>query len=271
MSMVLWPFFGGGPMGKAPIELAGGDGVALHAVACHPQQEMVAGGFADGLVVLADIASAGPAGRRPRARRGLGAGLEPGRHASGDRHGDRLRRAGRFQQEVRAMDERTLATDTASLYERDFFAWCMAQAEALRGAGTGGAMVLDYENLAEEIESLGKSERRELASRLGNILEHLVKLQHSPAVEPRAGWVATVRRERRDVELLLEDSPSLERELPALIKRETMRAVRDTVREMSERGGIGKALAATVAAECGSYTVEQVVGDWFPGLESPAV
>ncbi len=169
------------------------------------------------------------------------------------------------------MDERTLATDTASLYERDFFAWCMAQAEALRGAGTGGAMVLDYENLAEEIESLGKSERRELASRLGNILEHLVKLQHSPAVEPRAGWVATIRRERRDVELLLEDSPSLERELPALIKRAAMRAVRDTVREMSERGEIGKALAATIAAECGSYTVEQVVGDWFPSLESPAV
>ena len=56
-AMVLWPFFGGGPMGKAPIELAGGDGVACTRVASHPQQEMVAGGFADGLVVLADINS----------------------------------------------------------------------------------------------------------------------------------------------------------------------------------------------------------------------
>ncbi len=56
-AMVLWPFFGGGPMGKAPIELAGGDGIVCTRVAAHPQQEMVAGGFADGLVVLADINS----------------------------------------------------------------------------------------------------------------------------------------------------------------------------------------------------------------------
>ncbi|HEX4172813.1 MAG TPA: WD40 repeat domain-containing protein, partial [Acetobacteraceae bacterium] len=56
-SMVLWPFFGGGPMGKAPIELAGGDGITCTCVAAHPQQEMVAGGFADGLLVLAEINS----------------------------------------------------------------------------------------------------------------------------------------------------------------------------------------------------------------------
>jgi WD40 repeat protein len=56
-AMVLWPFFGGGPMGKAPLELAGGDGILCTQVACHPQQEMVAGGFADGLVVVAAIDS----------------------------------------------------------------------------------------------------------------------------------------------------------------------------------------------------------------------
>ena len=56
-AMVLWPFFGGGPMGKAPMELAGGDGVLCTRVACHPREEIVAGGFADGLVVLADVNS----------------------------------------------------------------------------------------------------------------------------------------------------------------------------------------------------------------------
>jgi hypothetical protein len=56
-SVVLWPFFGGGPMGKAPTELAGGDAVVCTAVACHPQQEVVAAGFGDGLVVLAEIGS----------------------------------------------------------------------------------------------------------------------------------------------------------------------------------------------------------------------
>jgi WD40 repeat protein len=53
--IVLWPFFGGGPMGKQPTELAGGDGVLCSAVACHPQMDACAAGFSDGLVVLADI------------------------------------------------------------------------------------------------------------------------------------------------------------------------------------------------------------------------
>ena len=56
-AMVLWPFFGGGPMGKAPLELAGGDGIICTQVACNPANEVVAGGFADGLVVVADINS----------------------------------------------------------------------------------------------------------------------------------------------------------------------------------------------------------------------
>jgi WD40 repeat protein len=54
-SVVMWPFFGGGPMGRAPKELAGGDRVTCTMVACHPQHEAVAAGFSDGLVVLADI------------------------------------------------------------------------------------------------------------------------------------------------------------------------------------------------------------------------
>ena len=57
-AIVLWPFTGGGPMGKAPTELAGADGVLCTQVACHPQHEAVAAGFSDGMVVLADIPSA---------------------------------------------------------------------------------------------------------------------------------------------------------------------------------------------------------------------
>ena len=56
-SVVMWPFFGGGPMGKTPSELAGGDNVLCTRVAFHPQQEMVAAGFSDGLVVVADVGS----------------------------------------------------------------------------------------------------------------------------------------------------------------------------------------------------------------------
>jgi WD40 repeat protein len=56
-ALVLWPFFGGGPMGKAPLELAGGAGSSiLRRLACHPLHEVVAAGFEDGLVVMVDIA-----------------------------------------------------------------------------------------------------------------------------------------------------------------------------------------------------------------------
>ena len=57
-AVVLWPFHGGGPMGKPPIELAGGDGVNCSTIAVHPSHDAVAAGFADGLVVMADINSA---------------------------------------------------------------------------------------------------------------------------------------------------------------------------------------------------------------------
>lgn len=56
-AVVLWPFFGGGPMGKPPLELAAGAGVLVTRVACHPAEDVVAAGFADGMVIIADIAS----------------------------------------------------------------------------------------------------------------------------------------------------------------------------------------------------------------------
>jgi WD40 repeat protein len=57
-ALVLWPFFGGGPMGKAPLELAASNGRILKRVACHPNLEAVAAGFEDGMVLMADIARA---------------------------------------------------------------------------------------------------------------------------------------------------------------------------------------------------------------------
>jgi sugar (pentulose or hexulose) kinase len=67
-------------------------------------------------------------------------------------------------------------TDTAAdLYGRDFVRWAEAQAAALRAAARAGAILpLDWEHLAEEVEDLAQSQRRELRSRLGTILEHLL-------------------------------------------------------------------------------------------------
>jgi hypothetical protein len=81
----------------------------------------------------------------------------------------------------------------SALYDRDFFLWTQEQAAALRRAKDSN-LPLDWGNLAEEIESLGKSDRRELRSQIRQILRHLFRLAASPAREPRAG-------SRRDAEV----------------------------------------------------------------------
>ncbi len=102
-----------------------------------------------------------------------------------------------------------------SLYETDFFLWTEQQAADLRRAAREGSNVpLDYENLAEEIESLGRSEKREVASLVTRILEHLAC---SPATGPRRGWQEELGRLRGDLAACLEDSPSLARRLDETI------------------------------------------------------
>ena len=83
-------------------------------------------------------------------------------------------------------------TDARGLYDVDFVAWTEQQAEALRATAHGGTnQPLDWENLAEEIESLGKSDRRELRSQIYRIIRHLTKLQFSQATDPRGGSSGT--------------------------------------------------------------------------------
>jgi hypothetical protein len=94
-------------------------------------------------------------------------------------------------------------------YDRDFYAWTLAQAEALRAKDW---QALDPEHLAEEIEGLGKSDRRALQSHLRILLLHLLKVAHQR--QPRLSWLRSIRNSREAIELVLGDSPSLRRELP---------------------------------------------------------
>ena len=157
----------------------------------------------------------------------------------------------------------------AELYEEDFVRWTEQQSTALRDAARSGVnLPLDWENLAEEIESLGRSQRRELRSRISVIIEHLLKLEYSPAREPRGAWIDTIARERSDIELLLEDSPSLRGEAARMIQGETKRAVRNASRALIRHGEeLPEAIAKLSAA---TYTEDQVLGDWFPADPSPA-
>ena len=99
----------------------------------------------------------------------------------------------------------------AALYDQDFYTWTQEQAALLR---EGAWQDLDVTNLAEEIESLGKSDRRALGSHLRNLVLHLLKWHYQPAGRDDRPLLALQYPQcpRRDHRLLLEDSPSLRRE-----------------------------------------------------------
>lgn len=159
--------------------------------------------------------------------------------------------------------------DIKTLYDEDFVTWSKQQAEALRSAArTGSNQLLDWENLAEEIESLGRSDRREMASRIATVIEHLVKLACSPGPEPRQGWRQTIRRERIEIELLLKDSPSLRRAIANIASSIAGGAIELALEEMDARGELTRSLRQTLRTkkylDVFAYTPEQILGDWFP-------
>ncbi len=101
-----------------------------------------------------------------------------------------------------------MSTKTASRstsYDSDFNEWTQAQGHALRSKR---AADLDWENLAEEIESLGRFDQREVKSRLTTLLVHLLKWRYQP--EKRSdSWTDTIARERMELPFIFEQSPSL--------------------------------------------------------------
>jgi hypothetical protein len=105
------------------------------------------------------------------------------------------------------------ANSSASLYETDFHAWTQEQAELLR---QGQLSYLDREHLAEEIESLGQQQRQELENRFGVLLGHLLKWQFQPSQQSKS-WIATIREQRRKIQRLIQQNPSLKPYLPEAI------------------------------------------------------
>lgn len=115
-------------------------------------------------------------------------------------------------------------------HDEDFFAWTIEQARALRGRA-GEASVIDWANLAEEIEDLGKRDQREVESRAVRIVQHLLKQRYQPERRTRS-WDATVNVQRADLRRVLRDSPSLIGKLTSayddIWERARLEAVRDT-------------------------------------------
>ena len=118
------------------------------------------------------------------------------------------------------------------LYEADFYEWSLVQASLLRRmAAERTNTELDLENLAEEIESMAGSDRRELTSRLRIILIHLIKLAYCFYPDPRQTWTDSVRAQRQSLNLLFDQSPSLRRLAPDALSKAWPKALEQAGRE----------------------------------------
>jgi uncharacterized protein DUF29 len=93
----------------------------------------------------------------------------------------------------------------ATDYEHDFYGWLVEQARHVRD---GRWDAVDRENLAEEIESLGREQFNKLESALRVLMLHMLKWDHQPKKRSRS-WALTVRTQRLEIEDVLSDNPSL--------------------------------------------------------------
>jgi Domain of unknown function DUF29 len=143
-----------------------------------------------------------------------------------------------------------------NLYYQDFYAWSKAQGALLRARRFGD---LDLAHLIEEVEDLGESLKRSVRSRLRTIVEHLLKLEHSPAQDPRGGWYDTILRQRSD--LLDELTPSIRREVEPTLPVLYDRARGDAATSLRKHGE--HAAADALPATC-SYSFDDIVGEWLP-------
>jgi Domain of unknown function DUF29 len=153
--------------------------------------------------------------------------------------------------------------DLKSLYKDDTAAWSEQQAAALRAAASGGSnQLLDWENLAEEIESLRKSLKYALGRQIFRVIHHLAKLEYSPAVDPRRGWRRSIRQARTEIRRILGDSPSLRGEVPSMIAGEMRPAIEYAIEDLQEFDELDRLQLPSLHKA--SYTEEQIIGDWFP-------
>ena len=105
----------------------------------------------------------------------------------------------------------------SELYDRDYYAWIQHPVQALRERRIED---VDWVNAVEEIEDLGKSERRGIRNPLSRLLEHLLQLQYARGTaraNNRRGWTLSIKGARIAIEDLLNESPSLSSQMPEML------------------------------------------------------
>jgi hypothetical protein len=149
------------------------------------------------------------------------------------------------------MGAKSLKPSPASLYDDDFAAWASETARQLRA---GRFSEVDVEHVAEEIEDMGKSEKRELLRRLTMLVMHLLKWQWQ-ADKRTPSWQSTMATQRAEIHRLLRQSPSLKRVIAA--------SVADVYPDAVERASIETGLPAhTFPASC-PFSVDEILQRGF--------
>ena len=144
-------------------------------------------------------------------------------------------------------------------YEDDFFAWTRHQAMVLRSMAVADNR-FDRENIAEEIEGLGRSERDAVRSQIRRIIEHLLKLSYSPDRQPRFDWMASIIEARSTLGDKI--SPTLQRDAEIMLAR----LYRDGRRlaELALRG-YGENQAADALPQHCPFSLEDIFREeWYP-------
>lgn len=136
-------------------------------------------------------------------------------------------------------------------HDEDFYAWAMEEANLLRQRRLNE---LDIDNLIEELESMGASEKREIRSRMEQLLKHLLKWQFQSDLQCRS-WKNSIRHQRKALLAVVKDNPSLRPTISEYIKDAYKNALEDAVEET----GLYK---QTFPVEC-PYTFEQIMDEAF--------
>lgn len=143
---------------------------------------------------------------------------------------------------------RQRAAESATLYDLDFYRWTQETAELICQGAFGE---IDREHLAEEIADMGKRDKREVRSRMTVLILHLLKGQVQPELRETSSWRATIVEQRRQLALVLADSPSLYN-----VARDELDSIyKDAVEDAVAQTRLG---AKQFPSEC-PYTLAQIL------------
>lgn len=136
-------------------------------------------------------------------------------------------------------------------YEEDFYGWAMANAALLK---KGKFNQVDINHIIEEMENLGASEKRELVSRLSQLIMHLLKWHFQPTMRGHS-WIYSIRAQRKQTKIHLKDNPSLKSKLAEILLDSYDVAISEAAKETSLD-------EKNFPSEC-PYTFDQIIDDTF--------